>query len=200
MTMIPVFDIGMVVIEWNPRHLYRQIFADPETMEWFLAEVCHPAWNLELDRGMSFDDGVAEAVARHPAYAREIALYRDRWADMVPGALSGTVDLIEELAEKGVPLYAITNWNGDTFRATQARFPVFNRFRDIVVSGDEGLLKPDPEIYRLLLSRNGLAAADCLFIDDSLKNVQGAEAVGMAGHHFTSPEALRADLAARGIL
>lgn len=198
--MIPVFDIGMVLIEWNPRHLYRRVFADAARMEWFLAEVCHPDWNLELDRGRSFDDGVAEATARHPALAAEIALYRDRWQEMVPGAVDGTVALVEEMDAKGVPLYAITNWNGDMFRATRARFPVLDRFRDIVVSGDEGLLKPEPEIYQRLLSRNGLQAARCLFIDDSLKNVKGAEAVGMAGHHFTSPERLRADLTRHGIL
>lgn len=189
-----VFDLGKVLIEWDPRHVYRQVFQDENKMEWFLSEVCSNAWNLEQDRGRSFDEGVAEATARHPHYAREIAHYRDRWMDMVPGDIVGSVEILEDLHDAGVPLYAITNWNGDTFRATQRRFGFLSLFRDIVVSGDEKLLKPDPEIFHLLAKRNGLDLQDSLFIDDSLKNVRGAEAVGMKGHHFTSPESLRADL------
>lgn len=195
-----VFDLGMVLIEWDPRHLYRQVFADDAEMEHFLAHVCHGAWNVEQDRGRSFDDGVAEAIARHPRYAREIALYRDRWMEMVPGAIQGTVDILEELHRRGTPLYAITNWNGDTFRATRARFSFLQRFRDIVVSGDEKLLKPEPAIFHLLASRNGLRLAESLFIDDSLHNVKGAEAVGMQGHHFTSPEGLAAHLKTHGLV
>ncbi len=186
-----VFDLGMVLIEWDPRHLYRKVFDDPAKMEWFLTHVCHGEWNLEQDKGRSFDEAVAEATARHPDHAREIALYRDRWMEMVPGAIEGSVAILEELHGKGVALYAITNWNGDTFRATRQRFPFLEKFRDIVVSGDEKLLKPEPAIFELLARRNRLDLSNSLFIDDSLKNVKGAEAVGMKGHHFTSPESLR---------
>jgi 2-haloacid dehalogenase len=195
-----VFDLGMVLIEWDPRHLYRKVFADPSRMEWFLETVCHGEWNLEQDKGRSFDDAVAEATARYPEYATEIALYRDRWMEMVPGAIVCSVDILEELHRKGVPLYAITNWNGDTFRATRNRFPFLGLFRDIVVSGDEKLLKPEPAIFEMLASRNDIELSDSLFIDDSLKNVKGAEAVGMKGHHFTTPESLRAALLALGVL
>ena len=195
-----VFDLGAVLIHWDPRHLYRQVFADEAQMEWFLAEVCHGAWNMEQDRGRSFDDGVKEATARHPAHAANIALFRDRWMEMVPGDVPGTVAILEDLHTRDVPLYAITNWNGDTFRATRKRFPFLGRFRDIVVSGDEKLVKPDPAIYQLLASRNGLKLSDSLFIDDSLKNVTGAGNLGMQIHHFTTPENLRADLQKRGIL
>ena len=195
-----VFDLGKVVVQWDPRHLYRKVFAADEEMEWFLAEVCHGAWNLEQDRGRSFAEAVQEATARHPGYAREIAMYDRRWAEMVPGAIAGTVAIIEELDALGVPLFAITNWNGDKFRETRARFPVLARFRDIVVSGDEMLLKPDPEIFKLFAQRNGVRLADSLFIDDSLKNVKGAEAVGMTAHHFTTPGKLRAALVEHGIL
>lgn len=195
-----VFDLGMVLIEWDPRHLYRKVFDDASEMEWFLAEVCHGAWNLEQDKGRSFDEAVAEATARHPAHAREIAMYRDRWMEMVPGAIQGSVNILEALHRKGTPLYAITNWNGDTFRQTRARFPFLELFRDIVVSGDEKLLKPEPEIFHLLARRNSLDLAHSLFIDDSLKNVHGAEAVGMKGHHFTSPEGLRRALETHGVL
>jgi 2-haloacid dehalogenase len=195
-----VFDLGMVLIEWDPRHLYRKVFADSERMEWFLSTVCTGDWNLEQDRGRSFDAGVAEATARHPDFATEIAMYRDRWMEMVPGAIQGSVDILEELHRRGVPLYAITNWNGDTFRATRGRFGFLSLFRDIVVSGDEKLLKPEPAIFNLLAQRNGIRLADSLFIDDSLKNVVGAQAVGMKGHHFTTPESLRAALLEAGVL
>jgi 2-haloacid dehalogenase len=195
-----VFDLGMVLIEWDPRHLYRKVFTDPARMEWFLANVCTPAWNLAQDGGRSFDDGVAEATAQHPEYAAEIAMFRDRWMEMVPGAIDGSVAILEELHAKGAALYAITNWNSDTFHATRGRFAFLNRFRDIVVSGDEKLIKPDPEIFHLLAKRASIDLNHSIFIDDSLKNVKGAEAVGMTGHHFTSPESLRAELLRLGVL
>jgi 2-haloacid dehalogenase len=195
-----VFDLGMVLIEWDPRNLYRNVFADEAKMEWFLANVCTNAWNLEQDRGRDWPEAIAEAIARHPDYAKEIHLYRERWMEMIPGAILGSVQILEELHAKGAALYAITNWNGDTFRETRQRFSFLNLFRDIIVSGDEKILKPAPAIFQMLCDRNKLKAADCLFIDDSLKNVRGAEACGWQGHHFTSPEGLRADLERRGLL
>lgn len=195
-----VFDLGMVLIEWDPRHLYRKVFADEAKMEWFLANVCHGAWNLEQDRGRPWDEAIAEAIARHPEHETEIRLFRERWMEMVPGAIAGSVRLLEDLHTRGAALYAITNWNGETFRETRARFSFLNLFRDIVVSGDEKIIKPDPAIFALLCNRNGLKARDCLFVDDSVKNVKGAEACGWQGHHFTSPDALRTDLARRGLL
>ncbi len=195
-----VFDLGMVLIDWDPRHLYRKVFKSESDMEWFLTHVCHPEWNLEQDRGRSFDDAVIEATVRHPKHATEIALYRDRWMEMIPGAITGSVDILETLHKKGTPLYAITNWNGDTFRATRSRFPFLELFKDIVVSGDEKLLKPEPEIFDLLARRNAISLSDSIFIDDSLKNVRGAQAAGMQGHHFISPEKLKGDLQQRGIL
>ena len=195
-----VFDLGMVLIEWDPRHLYRKVFNDEAEMEWFLTHVCHPDWNLEQDRGRSFDDGVIEATARHPKHTAEIAMYRDRWMEMVPGAITGSVDILEELHKNGRPLFAITNWNGETFRATRKRFAFLNLFRDIVVSGDEKLIKPNHKIFDLFCMRNNLDPVDCLFIDDSLKNIRGAQMTGMNTHHFTTPEALRADLKSRNLL
>ena len=195
-----VFDIGMVLIAWDPRNLYRKIFKDEAKMEWFLEHVCTNAWNTEQDRGRNFADAVKIAAAAHPPYASEIAAYDERWAEMIPGVISGSVDILESLHKKNVPLYAITNWNHDKFRETKLRFPFLNLFRDIVVSGDEKLIKPDPAIYQLCLKRNNLVAADSLFIDDSLKNVRGAEAMGMKAHHFVSPEGLRAELKRLAVL
>jgi 2-haloacid dehalogenase len=195
-----VFDLGMVLIEWDPRHLYRKVFDNPDKMEWFLSNVCHNDWNMEQDRGRSFADAVIEAKSRHPDYADEIEAFHHRWHEMVPGAIAGSVDILETLHAKGTPLYAITNWNGDTFRETKLRFPFLNLFRDIVVSGDEKLVKPDAAIFELLLQRNRLEAGSCVFIDDSVKNVKGAEAVGMKAIHFTTPEKLRAALKAMEVL
>jgi 2-haloacid dehalogenase len=195
-----VFDIGNVLLHWDPRALYRKIFASEDEVEWFLANICTPDWNLEQDRGRSFAEAVAEAAERHPDHAEAISAYHHRWHETLTHPIGGTVAILEELDAQGSPLYAITNWNQDKFRETRLRYPFLDRFRDIVVSGDEKVVKPDPAIYRVLLERNGLNAGDCLFIDDSPKNVRGAEAVGMKAHHFTSPEALRRHLVETGIL
>jgi 2-haloacid dehalogenase len=195
-----VFDIGNVLIGWDPRALYRKIFASEDEVTWFLGNVCTSDWNLEQDRGRSFADAIAEAIARHPQHAKAIEAYDRRWAETILGPIAGTVAILEELDARGTPLYAITNWHQDKFRETRGRFSFLHRFRDIVVSGDERLIKPDPAIYELLLARNGLTAESCLFIDDSHRNVVGAQAVGMQAHHFTSPEALRGHLASQAIL
>jgi 2-haloacid dehalogenase len=162
--------------------------------------VCTHDWNLEQDRGRSFADGVIALSRRFPEHAEAIAAYDLRWHETLLGAIDGSVAILEELRARGTPLYAITNFNQDKFKETLQRFPFLSAFRDIVVSGDERVIKPDAGIYRLLLQRNGLAAEDCVFIDDSEKNVKGAEAVGMAGVHFTTPAALRADLTRMGLL
>ncbi|MCB1381208.1 MAG: HAD family phosphatase [Alphaproteobacteria bacterium] len=195
-----VFDIGNVLLHWDPRVLYRKIFATEDEVEWFLTHVCPPSWNLEQDRGRSFADAVEEATTRHPDHAEAIAAYHHRWHETLTHAIDGSVMILEELKSRGAPLYAITNWNQDKFRETRARYGFLEHFHDIVVSGDERLVKPDPAIYRLLLDRNGLEASTSLFIDDSPKNVAGAQAVGMKAHHFTSPENLRAALQAEGLL
>jgi HAD superfamily hydrolase (TIGR01509 family) len=195
-----VFDIGNVLVHWEPRALYRKIFATEAEVEWFITHVCNSAWNLEQDRGRSFAEGVAELTARFPEHADAIAAYDLRWHQTVLGPIDGTVAILEELRQRGTPLYAITNFNQDKFKETLKRFPFLEAFRDTVVSGEERVLKPDAAIYHLLLARNGLDAASCVFIDDSEKNVQGAEAVGMKAIHFTTPEALRNELAALGLL
>lgn len=195
-----VFDIGNVLVQWEPRALYRKIFASEDEVSWFIDNVCTHDWNLQQDMGRSFADGVIELTARFPEHAEAIAAYDLRWHETVLGAIDGSVAILDELKARGTPLYAITNFNQYKFRETLQRFPFLSAFRDIVVSGDERMLKPDPAIYRLLLERNGLDAGSCVFIDDSAKNVRGAEAVGMRAIHFTTPEALRSDLARLGIL
>ena len=189
-----VFDVGNVLIRWDPRHLYRRLFAEEAAMERFLAEICTDAWNLEQDRGRTWEAAIAERIALFPEHETLIRAYSDRWPEMVPGEVEGVPALLEALRGAGVPLYAITNFSAEKFVLSQARFPFLRRFRDVVVSAHERLLKPDPAIYRLLLDRNGLQAGRCLFIDDSEDNVRGAEAVGMRAHHFRDAATLAEEL------
>jgi 2-haloacid dehalogenase len=194
-----VFDIGNVLLRWDPRFLYRKIFDDEERMEWFLTHVCSPDWNLEQDRGRSFDEAVLHLAAQHPEYVEEISAFHTRWHETAPGVIEGTVEILEQLSEQGAPLYAITNFSVEKFAETRARYDFFRRFRDILVSGEVRLIKPDPAIYRLFLDRNRLNAESCLFIDDSEKNVVGAKEVGMKAVHFQNPELLRNELRREGL-
>jgi 2-haloacid dehalogenase len=190
-----VFDIGNVLLRWDVRLLYRTLFPDPAALEDFLTRVLPPEWNLEQDRGRSWGEAEAERIAIFPAHADAIRAYRARWHETIPGAIDGTVAILAALKRKGVPLYAITNFASDTFREAQARFPFLaDSFIDIVISGDERLIKPDPAIYRLLLDRQGLAAADCVFIDDSQTNIEAAAKLGFHALLFTTPERFAADL------
>jgi 2-haloacid dehalogenase len=195
-----VFDVGNVLIEWDPQHLYRKLIPDAAARARFLAEICTPEWNIEQDRGRLWADAVAERTALFPDHARLIRAFDERWPEMVPGEVPGSVALLEALRGAGVPLYAITNFSAEKFVLAQSRFPFLTQFRDVVVSAEERLLKPDPAIYRVLLERNGLQASRCLFIDDSEKNVRGAEAVGMRAHHFRDAAGLAADLRGLGLL
>lgn len=198
---IVVFDIGQVLIEWDPRHLYRDLFDGYEDlMEDFLDNVCSPAWNQEQDRGRPWADAVAQLTAEHPDCAELIRSYDELWEQMVPGPIPGTPEILAELKARGVPVYAITNFSADKFALSQQRFDFLNSFDGIVVSGIEKVIKPDPKIYRILLDRYGIDAADCLFIDDNPDNVESARAVGMTAHHFAGAEALRRDLEGFGLL
>ena len=197
---VPVFDIGGVLLDWNPRYLYRTLFEDPAAMETFLATVCTSEWNRRLDGGMTLAEGIAELLERFPDQADMIRAYRDRWTEMIPAALDESVAILEELKSAGHPLYAITNFAAETFELTRQRWDFLGHFDDIVVSGEIRALKPQPEIYRRLLDDNGLTAGDCLFIDDVQENVDGAIAVGMHAVRFTDATALRSELGEHGLL
>jgi 2-haloacid dehalogenase len=195
-----VFDLGGVLVDWNPRHLYRKLFSDAARMEWFLAEVCNGDWNIQQDAGRPFAEAIKEACGRWPAEEAMIRAFHERWDEMIAGAIDGTVTILEELAAAGVPLYALTNWSAETFPRARPRFPFFDRFRAIVVSGELGVIKPDPPIFEHLLRLSGTTPAETVFIDDSAKNVAGAAALGFIALQFASPERLRGDLAALGLL
>ncbi len=198
---VVVFDVGQVLIEWDPRHLYRELFDGYEDlMEDFLDRVCTPAWNLEQDRGRPWSEAIAQLSAEHPDCAELIRAYDDMWERMVPDAIPGTPEILAELKARGVPVYAITNFSADKFELTRKRFDFLNGFDGIVVSGQERMVKPDQAIYRLLMDRYGLEPNQCYFIDDNPNNVEAARSVGMSAHLFLGAEALRRDLAALGLL
>jgi len=194
-----VFDVGNVLIRWDPRRLYARFFPDPAECDRFFAEVCIDAWNREMDRGKPFAEGIAELVAQYPQWRTEIRAADDDWHHMLRGDIPGTVAILERLRALGVPDYAITNFSREKYAEARERFPFLKGFRDTVVSAHERLLKPDPAIYRVLTERNDLDPATCLFVDDVLENVEGARSIGMKAVVFTSPERFAADLAAHGI-
>jgi len=194
-----MFDLGGVLIDWNPRHLYRKLFDDAPAMEAFLSEVCTPSWNLEQDRGRPWAEAIAALSAIHPDKAELIAAYRSRWGEMLAGPIEGSVAILEALARAGVPLYALTNWSAETFPIAEELYDFLGLFRGIVVSGRIGLIKPDRAIYDHAVARFGLVPERTVFIDDSAKNAAGAEAAGLRAIHFQGPEALARDLAALGL-
>ena len=199
-TKAVVFDLGGVVIDWDPRHLYRKLLADEAAVEEFLATVCTPEWNAEQDRGRPFAEGVAELVERHPEHAAAIAAYHERWPEMVAGDIPGTVEVLAELRAAGVPLYALTNWSAETFAITRGRFEFLEWFDGLLVSGEERVTKPDSAIFQLLLDRFGLDPTATVFVDDSEVNVAAARRLGFDAIRFTGHEELRRELVARRLL
>ncbi|MET0227959.1 MAG: HAD family phosphatase [Actinomycetes bacterium] len=195
-----VFDLGGVLIDWDPRYLYRKLLDDEAAVEEFLATVCTPEWNAEQDRGRPFAEGVAELVERHPVHAAAITAYHERWPEMLGGAVGGTVEVLAELRAAGVPVYALTNWSAETFGIARERFEFLEWFDGVLVSGEERMIKPDPAIFRLLLDRFGLDPGATFYIDDSPANVAAADRLGFDAVRFTSPAQLRRDLEARGLL
>ena len=195
-----VFDVGKVLFEWDLRHLFAKLITDKDELEYFVAHVVTPEWHFQHDAGRALDDMVAERVAEFPKYAAWIAAYASRFNETIPGPITGSLEIVEELAERDVPLFAITNFGAefwDGFRPTQ---PIFDRFQDIIVSGVEKLVKPDPAIYALALQRFGLKPGEAIFIDDNHDNVLSAGQNGFATHHFMDADALRRALLALDLL
>ncbi len=195
-----VFDVGRVLFEWDLRHLFAKLIEDEGELDWFLTNVVTPEWHFQHDAGRPLAAMAAELVALHPSHAPHIEAYRTRFNETIPRAVEGSLGIVHDLAERGVPLFAITNFGAefwDMFRPTQ---PIFDLFGDIIVSGVEKLVKPDPSIYALALNRFGLRPNEALFIDDNLDNVVSARANGFAAHHFKDAESLREELLALGLL
>lgn len=195
-----VFDLGGVLIDWNPRYLYRQLFDDEAAMERFLAEVCTGAWNERQDAGRPWAEAVATLSADFPEHAPLIEAFRDRWTEMLAGPIHGSVAVLAELKARGVRLYALTNWSQETFPLALERYDFLHWFDGIVVSGDEQLIKPDPRIYQRLFERYGVEPARAIYIDDARRNVDAAAALGMHAWWFQGAEGLRAWLVSHGLV
>jgi 2-haloacid dehalogenase len=195
-----VFDLGGVLVDWNPRHLYRRLISDEDELDRFLTEVCPQSWNERQDAGRALADATAERIALFPQHADLIAAYYGRWEEMLGGAIEETVEILEDLHRREVPLYALTNWSAELFPIARRRFEFLERFRGIVVSGEEGLIKPNPAIFGVLCDRHGVTPASALFIDDNPANVEAAAALGFAAHRYAGAAPLRACLADAGLL
>jgi 2-haloacid dehalogenase len=196
---IVVFDLGGVLVDWDPRRLMNQVISDVARREDFLSKVVTAEFLLALDVASVSRDGVAPALRRHPEFAEEIAAYIERFPEMISGEFPAMVEVVHRLHAADVPLFGLTNWAGDTFNLMRPRLPTLALLRDIVVSGHEGLVKPDHRIFALLCQRGGFAAADAVFIDDSLRNVEAASAFGMAAIHHRSADQTIEDLNALGL-
>jgi 2-haloacid dehalogenase len=195
-----VFDLGGVLIDWNPRHLYRSLFDDEADMEAFLAEVTTQEWNARQDAGRAWSEAIEELAARHPDRRELIEAYRRRWPEMLDGAIEGTVEIVRELHGRGVRLYALTNWSAETFPLARPMFEFFDWFDGIVISGEVRLVKPDPRIFAHLLERFGLEPGSTVFVDDSDANVRSATEAGLVSIRFVDPAQLRGELVALGLL
>lgn len=195
-----VFDVGKVLVQWERDLPFRSLIPDPAERAWFMDEVIPLSWHGEHDAGRDAEEMIGERSAAYPDHAPLIRAWLDRFNETIPGAVPGSVELVEALDGAGVPLYAITNFGADTWAGFAPTFPLFDRFRDIVVSGVEKLAKPDPAIFALAEARFGLAANAMLFVDDSLPNVEAARSRGWHGHHFLHAEGLAVDLRQRGLL
>jgi 2-haloacid dehalogenase len=196
-----IFDLGGVLIDWNPRHLYRKIFKTEEEIEWFLKNICTNEWNEQQDAGRSFAEATEELLAKFPEHEQPIRAWYGRWQETINGSIEGTVDILRAIRDsKKFKLYALTNWSAESFPWALDNFEFLHWFEGIAVSGVEKTRKPFPEFYHLLLNRYQIDPAKSIFIDDSHRNVLGGEAVGIKGIHFQSPEQLKIELQKVGIL
>jgi 2-haloacid dehalogenase len=199
--MAVVFDVGHVLYDWDPRFLYEKLIGEREALDDFLARVVTREWHFQHDAGRPFAETSAELAAAYPEHHHLIRQFGPRFGETIPGPIPGMVELVEELDRAGVPLFAITNFSAEfwePFRVREAA--LFDRFRDIVVSGAERVVKPDPAIFSLALARFGLKPGEALFVDDRAENVAAGEAAGLIGHVFSDAGALRAVLVESGLL
>jgi 2-haloacid dehalogenase len=198
---IAVFDLGGVLIDWNPRYLYRKLFnGDDEAMEHFLANICTTNWNAQQDAGRTFAEACDILKRDHPAHVKYIDAWRERYDEMIAGPIHGTVDLLAELHGRHVPIYALSNWSAETFPTALKRFDFLSWFRGTLLSGNVRLLKPDPRIFKVFFETHRVDPARAVYIDDLQHNVDAASALGMHGIHFTDPTSLRSELVKVGLV
>ena len=189
-----IFDIGNVISRWDIRFLYEKLIDDPQELKWFLENVVTPEWHFQHDAGRNFAETSKELIARFPNHAELIELFYPRFNETSPGEVDGVVELIEHLNCANIPLFAISNFSAEFWPSFRADRPVFDNFVDIIISGEEKLIKPDAAIYQRALDRFDIAPDQCLFIDDRLDNIEAGEALGIRGHHFQDALRLEQEL------
>jgi 2-haloacid dehalogenase len=196
-----IFDFGGVLMDWNPRYLYRKLFnGDEEGMEQFFNEVDFFAWNLRQDEGRPFSEAVAELCVQFPTYSDLIQAYDTRFEETLSGPIQPTVEILRLLHEAGYPLYALSNWSMEKFEIVRPKYEFFNWFKTILISGAVKMVKPDPQIFSLLLQQINHSAEECLIIDDSTKNISTASQLGFRTIHYRSSEQLKQELQKIGLL
>jgi 2-haloacid dehalogenase len=196
-----IFDLGAVLIDWNPRYLYRKIFKTEEEITWFLENICTSEWNDEQDAGRSFEEATEELAVKHPEWEVPIRAWYTRWKESIQGPIHDTVAILKSIKEsKNYRLYALTNWSSETFPWALSTYDFLHWFEGIVVSGVEKIRKPEPEFYKILFDRYKVNPSRALFIDDNLKNIDAGKTMGLTTIHFQSPLQLRNELERLGIL
>jgi 2-haloacid dehalogenase len=196
-----VFDLGGVLIDWNPDYLYNKLIPDEKERKWFLSTVCTPDWNEEQDAGRSLAEATEHLVAKYPDHEAAIRAYYDRWTEMLGGPIHETVEIFRELKSRGqLKLYALTNWSAETFPVALEMYEFLHWFDGRLVSGAEKMRKPSPEIYRLLIDRFGIDPKKAIYVDDNVRNVLPARELGFIGIHFRTPELFREELKGLGLL
>jgi 2-haloacid dehalogenase len=196
-----VFDLGGVLIDWNPEYLYKEVIADEKERQWFLTHICTPHWNEEQDGGRSLQEGTEMLVKEYPAHEKTIRLFYDRWKEMLGGPIHETVEIFRRLKQEGsMRLYALTNWSAETFPVALEMYEFLHWFDGRLVSGEEKMRKPYHEIYQRLIEKFGIDPKRAIYVDDNLRNVIPARELGFYGIHFLSPEKLRMELEGMGLL
>jgi 2-haloacid dehalogenase len=196
-----IFDLGGVLIDWNPKYLYRKLFKTEEEVDWFLNNICTSEWNDQQDGGRSFEEATRELLAKHPEWEEPITAWYGRWQETIGGPIQETVDILRAIRDsKKYRLYALTNWSAETFPWALDNFEFLHWFEGIVVSGVEKSRKPFPEFFQILFDRYKVDPKTSVFIDDNIKNVEGSNAIGLPTIQFKSPAQLKAELQNLGVL
>jgi 2-haloacid dehalogenase len=190
-----IFDFGGVLLDWDPRYLYRRYFpGQPEALDQFLAEIDFYEWNTQQDKGRTFAEGIAKLSTQFPQHAHLIQSYFDSWEESIRGPIAGSVEILRQLKQKGYPLYGLSNWSAETYPRAKRKYSFFEWFDGVILSGDVKLNKPDPAIFKLLLDKTGFSASECVLIDDSQLNIATAKNLGFITINFISPEQLQGAL------
>ena len=197
---IIIFDLGGVLLDWNPRNLYKEVFQVEKEMEYFLSAICSPVWNAKMDAELSFEEGIAELLPDYPEYAEQIRMYHTHWIKMLGGEIPESVSILRELHEAGIHLAGLSNWPEDKFTLIKDSYPFLEWFDPLVISGMVGVAKPDPAIYQILLQEAGVSPENCLFVDDMSGNIEEAARQGFETIQFDTAQNLRVELENRGLL